>query len=1063
MKKYLLTFIVMFVSVLNVLADDETTGAKFTIKTSKAIGETIEIEAICTNTSDAITVDWGDGGQTSYTSTRPWSGLITAEDKIKSKTITISGNIKQLEIKKAGLTAFEATGADAIEKLTLTDNELTGLTLTDMPKLTYLNLGSNKLESSKLSIDGVASSVTDLTLKDNALVTLDLRKFSKLNNFYASGNNDLTTVLFTDGATSLKTIDMSDCHIMHFYAISLPNLNTLNLSNNALIDNDYTVSFEDGDYPNLHTLSLSNNYISVANLANYPGLTSVAVNGNQLKRLNVGTLTNLNYLNCADNKLTYLNVSANKELATLICGGNNLTKLDITANKSISTLNISNTLISNIDLSSQYSLREFKAQNTKCASFNFNFVNPWGPFQTVDVRDNTNMTAQSLNMMFKSMPARSRESYSTTTLLISGCPGAEQSNTDYVNSGDMKWKTDVKGDNSANMDDVNITVDATNTGIQDSFEGSYDADKEYKLTKYSTDNGEFYIAQWSGEYYQYHADASSKAKRGVPAWVKAVPAEGYQLKDVLVNGKAVSDSVFTPVADATVKVEFEKLPRTVKFTTTKGTMLGFGVTVGNPKTPVLVNWGSGQPEEYVLNNDGTTYFDDNAIGDNITVSGDITSLIAYSFPDSEEMGITIDNKISAVDFSGNELLTKVDLYGNPIEAIDVSNLKDLTYLDVSSLDEGKLTDLNVGNNPKLTELRCYNNKLASLDLSHCPELTKVDAKNNEIADINLNSNLKLQYVNLNNNKLTAIDVTRLTSLTDLLLGGNKLTNIDVSKNTSLYDLTLWSNKLTQLDLTKNKTLQTLSFQNNNIHTLDLSTNTDLRQINCGGNGMSACDLDEFFWTLPTYPNISSDERPRGAALTLNTGNEDTPNDYATSDTSIATGKGWITNTTGDATGCPSAYVTFNTPDNGTIRLLDADNNEIKSGEKVLKNTTIKIVATPAPGYKYDGLRIDNTFYAKKTELVITKYTNIEFGFSEGTTGIDNVTTDEFGASVEVGNGTIYIKTSALATATVFNTNGKTVDTAVVNGSKSFNTVSGAYIVKLTSDDGKTVVKKVVVK
>ena len=121
------------------------------------------------------------------------------------------------------------------------------------------------------------------------------------------------------------------------------------------------------------------------------------------------------------------------------------------------------------------------------------------------------------------------------------------------------------------------------------------------------------------------------------------------------------------------------------------------------------------------------------------------------------------------------------------------------------------------------------------------------------------------------------------------------------------------------------------------------------------------------------------------------------------------------------------------------------------------------MATPAPGYKYDGLRIDNTFYAKKTELVITKYTNIEFGFSEGTTGIDNVTTDEFGASVEVGNGTIYIKTSALATATVFNTNGKTVDTAVVNGSKSFNTVSGAYIVKLTSDDGKTVVKKVVVK
>ena len=495
MKKYLLMFVVMLAQAVGAFADDAAV-ATFTLKTSKAIGEKISIEAICVSKTDPVTVDWGDGGQVEYKPKNSWSSMVYADGEVKAQAITVTGKIKELTIKSAGLTSFEATGASVLEKLYLNKNELTGIRLNGMPALKYFNADNNQIVSSGLDISEVAPTVTDLSLRYNQLTTLDIRQFSSLNYFYADHNPDLTTVLFTDGSKSLKSIDMSSCHIMHFYAISLPNLNTLNLNDNALIDDDYTVSFEDGDYPNLHTLGLANNHISVVNLAHYPTLTSVSVNGNTIKRLNVGVLPNLNYLNCADNKLTYLNVSANKSLSTLICGGNDLTTLDITGNSSISTLNISNTQISNIDLQSQYSLKEFKAANTKCASFNFNFCNIWGPLSTIDVRNNANMTAQALNMMYKSMPARSRDSY-TTTVFIEGCPGAEQSNTAYLNSGDMKWKTDVTGDDSAQMTDVNISVDATDTGVQDVFTGEYGSDKDgYKLTKWAADNGQFYITQW---------------------------------------------------------------------------------------------------------------------------------------------------------------------------------------------------------------------------------------------------------------------------------------------------------------------------------------------------------------------------------------------------------------------------------------------------------------------------------------------------------------------------------------------------------------------------------------
>lgn len=164
MKKYLLMFVVMLAQAVGAFADDADV-ATFTLKTNKAIGEKISIEAVCVSKTDPVTVDWGDGGQAEYKPKNSWSSVIDADGEVKAQTITVTGKIKELTIKSAGLTSFEATGASVLEKLYLNENELTGIRLNGMPALKYFKADNNQIVSEGLDISEVAPTLTDLSLR----------------------------------------------------------------------------------------------------------------------------------------------------------------------------------------------------------------------------------------------------------------------------------------------------------------------------------------------------------------------------------------------------------------------------------------------------------------------------------------------------------------------------------------------------------------------------------------------------------------------------------------------------------------------------------------------------------------------------------------------------------------------------------------------------------------------------------------------------------------------------------------------------------------------------------
>ena len=1065
MKKYLLLLLVVALSFTTAFAADEST---ITIKTSKPVGTTVSLDAYTASKDEAFTVDWGDGEEKIYNvDPNGWGYSRRIKTEIKGGTITIKGKLVNFDLTEAGITSvdihgqtalkvinlkeneiatFKQDGMPALTELNLRDNKLTTFSGTGMTSLNKLNLQGNQLDSHEFDITDASATLTDLTVSNNGdkFITLNLMAFTALEYFYCDDNPEFTTAVFADNNANIKKISMNNCHVMHFYSCTFPNLYSLNLSNNALLD------LEEGNYPKLSTLSIDHNYLTALDVTRFPKLSSLYCGNNNITLLNVGNNPGLLSLNCDSLDITKLDISNNKDLAYLSVNGTKLTQLDIRGKRSITTLNISNTAIRYIDLEDQYSLRDFRARNTQCEFFYFNYINSWGRFNYVDIRDNKKMTGNSMNFTLHTIPQAYSE-YSNS-LLISGSNG-ETADTEYATSQDMKWKCDVTGDGTAKNEAVKVIVDGTDTGERVSGKGEFGGitfEQEYDFTKYSTTGGTFTVSQWTGDYFQQLADVTTSAKAGVAIHITPTPAEGYVYDGVIVNGEKIQEEWFVVNGEATIKPVFRGADRKITFTAPAGQTLSFAVAVqkGADKK-VQVDWGSGAKMEYDVSDtnytrlDGTaeTVAESGATESTVTIYGDVDALNLESFGEYGEMMGIWNNKVSSIDLTNNDLLIALNLYMNPIKTLDVTNQTGLQKLDCSYCE---LTELDVTKNTKLLSLQCYGNELTTLDLSKLPELLELNARVNKLTGVDFTNNPKLQVVNVTNNELSTIDVAHLTDLVSLEAAGNKLTTLDVSKNTQLQVLGVGNNKLTELNLDNNTALRSLLFNDNSIQILDLSKLTELRQIDCGGNNMTACDLNQFYKDLPQYPELTKDEQEalKGASLTILTGTEKTPNDAAGSDTSIASDKGWSVSMEGNGSGCDITWIYIGKTENGTIALKDAEGNDIQSGDKVKRNSPISLIATPDKGYVLDKVLV-NGKAVEGTEFKISRISTVTATF-DIVSAIDAAAIND--ASVSTANGSIIVSLPEGVLAEVFSLDGTRI-CSLAAGTSIIPVADGTYIVR----------------
>ncbi len=992
MKKILLSM-ALLATTATAIAQSE-----IVIGTALPYGETLTFECETANSADSVYVDWGDGKRVSYKKGRnSWNSNTYVSGKLLNDTIHVYGSLAQLNI----------DGSQYGDSLTV-------LQFKNQSKLTKLYASNNKLTNDGLDLSG-ATNLEIIELSKNNLTNLNLIPFDKLQIFSVNDNPEFNTAVFANGNSNLNNISMNNCDIVHFYPISLPNLYYLNIANGSLMD----IEIAD-HYPNLSSLNLTGNkMLTSVNVTGCPDLYALSLANTGITDVNIASNPSLNSIDISHTNVKTLDLSKNTALNSINVSNTLISKLDVSKITGLKTINIDSTSIARLDLTKKRFLQYVYAKNTQIEFLDMHNAIGYNRLKMLDIRNNKNMTAQTLNFTFDAMPPHEGESYGTN-VWIAGSNG-EHANTNLLAyDAENSYNVDVEGDGTASMDSVDITTPAVEGGT-------------YSLTQvgdYGSDDS-------------WHA-ITTKAKPGYPISVQAVPAEGYHYVGVMVGDKLYNDTICVTSVPNTIKAVFEanSNEQVIKLTVPNGAAQQYAIGGRYSGDKITVDWGDGNPVEYTLTNSTTPVYNDNGTkGTTVTITGPVRYLDLSSYP-----GVATDNKISALDITGNDSLRSLLTYMNEaIGSIDVSNEPNLEELDASYTG---LTALNIANNPKLTKLYAYGNELTSVNLSTAPDLVDVNLKNNQLESIDLSKNPKIQKLQLQNNAIEDINVSNLTALGFFEAQGNYISDIDLSKNTQLYDLNLSDNMLETLDLSNNKQLLELYVSGNNLAPLDLSGNTSLLYVNVSNNGWTACDLNDFYWNLPEWKlpaGVNPDDLDLKTTLWAqgNSTSSKTQNDAAHAESLIATGKGWTVNIKGDATGCDSVYVKVLPYENGTVRLYTTDDKEIFSGSKVKKNTAVTVTATPAEGYivksrKANGEDFTDSFSPKVYTEVL-----VEFSLASAIDAIGNTTN----VTIKGGNRELDITAGSTIKVKVYSLNGNNVYDGEITGNQAIGLPSGVYIVK----------------
>lgn len=1044
--------------------------AQNTIRITSAaeIGDEMVFTMYSTSSNDPLTVDWGDGTTTTHNiSPNDIPYMQRVAGTLKGETITITGNVVSLTATNLHITQVEISNQTALTKLYLSQNEITDISfIGDVAPLEILELNNNRLTNSTennptLGLEIFSETLQSLNLNDNNLVCLNIESLVNLKSLYVK-NNPLFTSIFIalpEESRNIEKIDLSNGDLSHFYPITMPQLTSLHLSNNVLME-DFVI---DDYYPALKYLSIDGNFIPQVDITACRDLEQFDCSRNQLTTIDVSQNSQLTHLQCSSNRLTSLDVSNNVLLTTLRCDSNELKKIDVLKNTMLQNINISSNPISYIDLTNTFNLKRFEAANTLCDYFYFNYVNPGGRFEYIDVRNNSNLTAAALNCMYMTLPIHYGRSYNNT-LLIEGSNG-ETSDTSYPNSEDMGWKTDITGDGTALNDLVSITIDAEKTGKTIDITGLFggiNTEQSYTMTEYSTDNGTFAIAQWAAPYYQKFNEVTDKANIGVPIVIFAYPQSGYQFKNIEVNGKVIENNWFVINEEATVKVNFDVDEKSISFTTTQGIPLSFQLGGPDEVNTIEIDWGNGSRQEYEI----PQYADyqiaggrieGSSVGNTITIYGNVT----YANFESEPYFVGWDNRITAIDLSQNTMLEYLDLYWNPVQSIDLTGQSQLEVLGVSYT---AIKELNLTGASNLLQLECYSDgygweedgiaMLSQLDLSQTPKLRYLDAKNNRIETINFDYTPDLSYINITGNNITSVNLSQLPGLWYFLAANNNLQELNLTQNVELVELSISNNNITELDLSSNNSIELLSIENNAITLLDVSNLRHLKQLKIGGNGLSACQLNDIYYSLPQYPELTTEEQEAIAGYPLNVGQagEEYPNDAYGADASIATSKGWNINIAGNGNGCETAYIDILPSENGYIRLYDVDNNEILSGTTTLRNSTITVVATPDEGYIYNSIMLNNNERIEGETFMIGAYCQVQAIFNSDDAVND---TKDNSTRIYAGHKSIHVVTTEHVKVEIYSIDGSLIHQSNVWDNMSMNVASGMYIVRVWQGDNFT--------
>ncbi|MDO6802575.1 thrombospondin type 3 repeat-containing protein, partial [Wenyingzhuangia sp. 1_MG-2023] len=187
-------------------------------------------------------------------------------------------------------------------------------------------------------------------------------------------------------------------------------------------------------------------------------------------------------------------------------------------------------------------------------------------------------------------------------------------------------------------------------------------------------------------------------------------------------------------------------------------------------------------------------------------------------------------------------MTFLDITGRCI--IDMSGIELFTSLEELQMSGNNVVNIDLSNNTLLKVLNIRGNKLESLDLTNQVNLVELYAGANNLTSIDLSNNLLLTRLSLKGNKLDSLDLTANELLVYIEVQGNVLEELLLGYKMSLQYLYAGTNKLKTIDVSQALNLIVLDLENNLLEgTLNLDRNTCLLIVNLNHNLLSKVEFN----------------------------------------------------------------------------------------------------------------------------------------------------------------------------------------------------------------------------
>ena len=340
-----------------------------TMTTTQEVGTTIRL-GIYSNGRAFI-----KGAQPTGETAPDYRGMIYT---IKSRTITILGDVTYLKCYPEGLISLDVSGCPTLTQLYCSYNQLTSLDVSKNTRLWKLDCSLNQLTSLDVSKN---TALEELSCSSNQLTSLDVSKntaleelscsSNQLTSLDVSKNTALTSLSCSDNQlTSLDVSKNSFLKTLEFYRNQLTSLNASGCSYLTELDckSNPLRRLDVSGCTALTKLECYKNQLTNLDVSSCTALTSLYCYNNQLTNLDVSSCTALTSLYCYNNQLTSLNVSGCTALTTLSCFGNQLTGLDLTRCTALITLNCFNNQLTSLDLSKNVALTALNCSNNQLTS-----------------------------------------------------------------------------------------------------------------------------------------------------------------------------------------------------------------------------------------------------------------------------------------------------------------------------------------------------------------------------------------------------------------------------------------------------------------------------------------------------------------------------------------------------------------------------------------------------------------------------------------------------------------------------------------------------------------------